>query len=441
MINVFRFILIFVEGEIMSHLLLRNKKTRILTVLALLILAGIVVTVINYNDNSVNPKPPTIYVNTEVNNTKTAIMGGYSWKYHNISTIADAAHPTAFSYGVDNIICVGKEQNIQFSTTKDMSSLGCDFTIESLEVYYIDISSNIYKYDYKVKIKNKVLSLQAPTENGEYIYAFVLKFQDRGAVNYGIKVRVNMPLYDMNTLSKYKSDFVGDNSNDSKLVNSLPAPTAEFRQQYSSVASDKELNIYYEPKSSKTAQSPTLQLSLDNDIYFEKNMKNNALAIFSLIKNVDKVKFNFRFSVSSEGFDKDAYLSSFSFTRDDIENKFGTISSYSNNMNLLQNILNDIDEIIYSLKDGEKYYVLLDEFLENNDKENPNKSELCRSYILFDGINNNISSHNEITVAPKITNNIDDIRKIAEPIHEDTIVTNNVKRKWQSEGYRGLTNN
>mgnify|MGYP000844625027 FL=1 len=99
----------------------------------------------------------------------------------------------------------------------------------------------------------------------------------------------------------------------------------------------------------------------------------------------------------------------------------------------------------YKIKENIIFYVLQDEYLENNDVKNPNVSELIRVFICYDGVKNQIYP-NSIVVFFEKTNTIQEFRDSLVKkntgglkLPPNTIVSSQVLDKWKEQGYNGLS--
>lgn len=228
-----------------------NKKSRLIRVMSvvLLITAVIVAIALGANIRMVDDNPPNIYISTEGLETKTALMGSYSWQYRGRSTQADSEHPMNFKYKFDNTVNTAANQQIVLSTQKINLDKKYDFTIDQLSVYK---GGQIAAFEsVEPSFMNGNLYLQAPPEAGDYIYCLILNFKDKGTVDYGFDVRVDMTTYDLAEIAKYKTPYIGNNSKVSALAERLPSPDKHFVQHYISMLTSSrpyKLNVFYEAK-------------------------------------------------------------------------------------------------------------------------------------------------------------------------------------------------
>lgn len=98
----------------------------------------------------------------------------------------------------------------------------------------------------------------------------------------------------------------------------------------------------------------------------------------------------------------------------------------------------------FEIKPNVIFYVLIDEYLENNDVNNPNASEFKRLYICYDGVENVITPHS-ITVFLEKVSSVIECRNtlfLNYPSNlkllPNTIVSDKVIKVWKSQGYDGL---
>ena len=85
----------------------------------------------------------------------------------------------------------------------------------------------------------------------------------------------------IDNLLKFKSKYIGDNSNDSHLIDSLPL--SEYGYVFQIDDNNLELIINYN----------ITDWYIDNNKYLEKSLLYNTVAIFSLIDNAQNLTFNF----------------------------------------------------------------------------------------------------------------------------------------------------
>jgi beta-lactamase regulating signal transducer with metallopeptidase domain len=321
---------------IMNH----NKKSKLIIGFSGIFLLTIIVGALYLGAGVGNLKgtPPNIYISMENESTKAALKGGYSWSYGGTNTNADTDHPIKFQYKPENILTVTGKQQLIIGTQKLKSDKKYNFSIEEISVYkggqLIEFQS------VEPSFIDGNLYISAPAEAGEYIYALTLKYKDRGSVTYGFVVRVDMLTYNLGEIVKYKTPYVGDNSKVSGVVSNLPVPDSYFKQQFISILSENkpyELYVFYEGKEGASHTSEWPIVNPDNPTY--SNMQKNALVLFSMIDNLDKVTFSFRDSQSEGTLDTSKYNSSFTFSKASVVEKYGDLSSFSNNLDLLEEAL------------------------------------------------------------------------------------------------------
>ncbi len=147
-------------------------------------------------------------------------------------------------------------------------------------------------------------------------------------------------IYNLTDISKYKTPYVGDGSKVSAIANRLPAPNRFFRQQYTSMKTSNRpygLTIYYEAASDVVYEGPW-PISTP-DFVIETNARANAFIAFCMIDNVDEITFAFRTSQSNGKLEMSKYKTTFTFQRASFEEKYGDLSVFSEDLELLQDVL------------------------------------------------------------------------------------------------------
>jgi len=323
---------------IMNH----NKKSK-LTIISSAILLGLVIVGALYLGAGVGigvgkATPPNIYISTEEEETKVACTGTYSWSYRGTHIQADSDHPTNFNYNPDNIVSATAKQQLIIGTQKLKSDKKYDFTIQQISVYK---DKQLISFEsVEPSFMNGDLYLQAPQDAGEYIYSLELNFKDKGTVNYGFVVRVDMLTYNLKNISKYKTPYVGNNGKVSAIAGRLPVPDNYFTQQYISMETNEKpygLTIYYEAK--YNTEYKGVWPIVTPDTIIETNSRKNALVVFCMIDNLDEVTFAFRNSQSKGKLDESKYNTAFTFQRASFEEKYGDLSVLGGNLNLLGDAL------------------------------------------------------------------------------------------------------
>ena len=323
---------------IMDH----SKKSKLIVVISFVVLTAAVsgAALLGASVGTVNDKPPKIYISAEGLETKAALTGSYSWKYRGTRIQADSDHPMNFKYELDNIVSTSAKQQIVIGTQKLKLDKKYDFTMDQISVYK---KGQLVEFgSVEPSFMNGNLYLQAPEEAGQYIYCLILNFKDKGIVNYGFAVRVDMLTYNLAEISKYKTLYVGDVSKVYGIVGRLPVPDSDFKQQYiSMVTSNKpyKLTAFYEVKQVDTNRT-NWAIENPNDATYS-NLQKNALVTFCMIDNLDEVTFAFRNSQSSKELDESKYETSYTFLRTDLEKKYGDLSLLGKDLNLLQDALAD----------------------------------------------------------------------------------------------------
>lgn len=135
--------------------------------------------------DSLNNKPPRLYLSSEFSKTVQTVSGSYSWSNWHESVIADSIHPTEFQYTSDNTLAILKNEQIILSNKKIKIDRRYPFELSNLECF----DKNKAVIDYKVSPTyiNGDLYIKAPSASGVYICSVVLKYK-QGTVSYGYKL-------------------------------------------------------------------------------------------------------------------------------------------------------------------------------------------------------------------------------------------------------------
>jgi hypothetical protein len=324
----------------------QNRKSKLIILAVILTAFGLFIVYFRSAGVGMGQDTPNnIYISAEENETKSALIGTYDWSFRNKHFHAAAGHPKDFDYGPGNIVSVTGEQQLIISTQRLRSDKQSDFTVESLSVYKDGQATKFGSVEQS--IVNGDLYLLAPSITGEYIYELILNIKNKGIVTYGFVVRVDLLIYDLAEISKYKTHYVGDNSKVLAIASRLPVPDNYFRQQYIFMETGLKpyrLTIYYEAESDAeyTAEWPIVT----PDSAIETNSRTNALVVFSMIDNLSEVTFAFRISQSDGILDPIKYDTSFTFQRASFEDLYGNLSALSENLPKLQRILADTENAL-----------------------------------------------------------------------------------------------
>ena len=136
--------------------------------------------------------------------------------------------------------------------------------------YLKETSENVIVY--KATFYN-VYRINRDTKNEYYIIDTKKKFTEENPFNRDKS--------GIDNIIKYKNKYLGNNSNTGNLINKLPL--SEYGYVFEIDSSKLELKIDYH----------TTDWYIKENLYLEKSLLYNAVSIFSLIENVDKITFNF----------------------------------------------------------------------------------------------------------------------------------------------------
>ena len=156
---------------------------------------------------------------------------------------------------IDYIGVVNIKQAPRFSYIKTIS----DNMIEYKALFY-----NVYRINYN-------------TKNEYYIIDTEKKYTQDTIPN----VPFNREKSGIDNIIKYKNKYVGNNSNDGNLLNSLPL---------------SEYGLVFEIDSDKLGLTVDYHITdwyINDNMYVEKSLIYNSVSIFSLIDNVQYINYNF----------------------------------------------------------------------------------------------------------------------------------------------------
>ncbi|MDP4160875.1 MAG: DUF4825 domain-containing protein [Bacillota bacterium] len=145
--------------------------------------------------------------------------------------------------------------------------------------------------------------------------------------------------YDLTSIANYRTPYVGNNSKVLMITSLLPVPDGYFKQQYISLETKAKpygLMVYYEA-ASNTPNQGEWPIDITRSP-LKTVLDKNALVLFCMIDNLDKVTFAFRNSQSDGKLDTSKYNASFTFLRASIK-KYGDLSVLGKNLDLLQKVL------------------------------------------------------------------------------------------------------
>lgn len=186
------------------------------------------------------------------------------------------------------------------------------------------ISDDIIKYD---TLFYNLFRINHDTPN-EYYIVDNLKKYDFSTIP---RSPFNRDLSGIDNIIKYKSKYIGDNSNTGNLINSLPL--ADYGYVFE--IDDNKLIVDYH----------MTDWYLNDDLYVNKALIYNSVSLFALINNLESITYNFSGS-------------SYYVNRDDIENNYPNYFKVfvddkinKNNFNkYVENLMNDEEFIKKNFK-------------------------------------------------------------------------------------------
>lgn len=250
---------------------------------------------------------PNIYVTSDSGKIATAVKGGYTWNSFTESIIVDSISPSEYIYSNDNILLVTPEEKITFSNSQNSLNR---YKFYQLEMKYYDESNQEFivpePEDSTAYADLKYLEVNAPKEEGAYIYNFKFSYYNKGEVEYGLKVIVSTePNYEIANLINYRNTKITDVTNINNILNLLPYSKYKNGVIVRDNSESKELIINYE-----------------EFVMEREELTNNIIALFTLIPDLNLVTYKSK-------------TESYVFTREEIENLVGrALEDYSNNFEL-----------------------------------------------------------------------------------------------------------
>ena len=168
----------------------------------------------------------------------------------------------------------------------------CYFILFLLVLFVIDYVSVISlkqmpRFCYIKRYTDNVLECEnifynAYIVNRDTINEYIIIDKDK---EYNMDTIPNVPFNrnksGIDNIIKYKNKYIGDNSNTSGLINSLPL--SEYGYVFEIDSENKGLIIDYH----------ITDWYINNDNYLEKSIVYNSVSIFALIENVNYIKYNF----------------------------------------------------------------------------------------------------------------------------------------------------
>lgn len=235
--------------------------------------------------DSLNIKPPRLYLSSEFSKTIQAISGSYSWSNWHESVMADSMHPTEFQYTPDNTLAVGRNVQIILSNKEMKIDRRYPFELSNLECF--DKNNVIVNYKVSPTYSNGDLYINTPSVNGVYICNVVLKYK-QGTVSYGYKLVAVNDVVRLNDLYANKTDYVGDNSKVSKIAHDLTVMSQVGWLGIELQTKDEPygLTINY-----SIADEDFGQINLNS---VQDTFQKNAIVMFSLIGNVENITINLK---------------------------------------------------------------------------------------------------------------------------------------------------
>lgn len=250
---------------------------------------------------------PDIYVTSESGKVALAVRGNYTWNSFSESVVVDNVNPEEYAYENNHILLVTPGEKMTFQNSENV--LNC-YKFYQLEMKYYDTSGKEFIIpnveNSKAYAELKYLEVNAPEEEGTYIYHFQFRYYNKGEVSYGLKVVVSSePNYEIDDLIRYKSTSLKDIDSIQAILALLPYAKYKDKVIVRTNVEQQELQVGY----------PALAIE-------KEDWKNHAIALFILIPELDVVTYQ----TENE---------TLVYTRDELENAMGRLlRDYANDVEL-----------------------------------------------------------------------------------------------------------
>ena len=261
--------------------ILKSKKVLIVAICALVLLA---IGCLMVDTSKI--KVPNLYLSSEFSKTVQTVQGGYSWSNWHENVIADSIHPTEFQYTDDNTMTVERGAQLILGNKKLRIDRRYPFELASSECFD-GSKKTVEEYQVSPTYINNDLYLNAPVKNGTYICSVILKYK-QGTVGYGYKLVVADGVAKLNALYANKTAYVGNNSRVSAIAHNLTVPNQLGWGGMELKTEDEPygLTINY-----LISDEDLGKINLDE---LQNTFQKNAIAMFSLIGNVENITINLK---------------------------------------------------------------------------------------------------------------------------------------------------
>lgn len=289
---------------------------------------------------------PDIYVTSEHGKVALAVRGGYKWNSFSESVIADSIAPEDYVYQNDNTLLVTPGEIMTLKNSENPLDRHKFYQLE-MKYYDKDGSETIIPTaeNSTAYADMDYLEVEAPANEGTYVYHFRLSYYNKGEVAYGVKVVVSAePNYEITDLIKYRNTSLKDVTSIQEVLNLLPYADYKEGLIVRTNSEPTELQINYK----------TLAVEKDDLI-------NNTIALFILIPELNLITYQTENEVSV-------------YTRSEIENQMGRkLSDYANDIELWKSeILFKEEKIDEKVSRETIYNKILTDILSRKETENNN---------------------------------------------------------------------
>lgn len=308
-----------------------SKKSRTAKIVSVILVLMLIGSAAVLGASIGNKLPPSVYISSEFQKTKEAVMGDYSFRSGGYTIHREVESLAKYEYSEENTIYAGAGEQLILCTQKIKLDKSYAMSLSQVEVYK---DGKLYESTSNTSgLAFQELRIQTPVESGEYLYNINVLYPQKGKVEYGFVVRVDLPVYNLSEIEKNKSPYVGNHVKVMGVLGNLPMPFNNSIQRYISIRTSKSpyrLTAYYEAKDI---------IALEDMTANSKTLQDNALVLFYMIDNLDEISFMYRSSPSTIDLEPSEYEKEYSFTREQIIKIYGKTLFEEKDLTKLKHIL------------------------------------------------------------------------------------------------------
>ena len=295
-------------------------------IVTLLLFSFVLFVILDQTQNK--SKPPTVHVLINDDIRREALMGTYEWKSGGRNVIADADHPSRFTYEEKHTLEASKGQKVYMSISSDEGYMPIE--VIDFEVYTKGSTDKLKDANYS--INGDTLVLHVEEDSGDYVYLLIMDYGDHGNAVYGVNIIVDQQSFPVDELKKLHTPYVGNYGKVREILSNLPKPGSGYTQRYLALKTGAEpygVVAYYEPLEEFSGNLIFPTENPVNNVYI--NMEKNALVLFSLIDNAGIVTFKVKQTPSEGELEDRDYDGEVSFSKEKLIEKYGALEDILDN--------------------------------------------------------------------------------------------------------------